>query len=143
MLNPTQLQKLEEHISHPTYGPLLKKSISTWSTTDCRAGVFGLRIKKENNIDIFTEDHIQCGCCLIGASLVEKEICNQSVAICCALIYNLSAGEVFGLIRGFDDAFYPSHKGAAGQKSNNHAYNFAFSIGLIVFSREGETHDIL
>lgn len=98
MLTQEQIEKLEPLTLHPKYGKLLKSAISSWKKCKPESRHFGV-IKKDNK---FCRDKNWKGCCLIGASLLNKKA-DEDILGSAVKKYKLDEiKEVWDLVYGFD-----------------------------------------
>lgn len=126
MLTDTQLEKLEPLTKHPRYGKLLNNAIETWKNYGIQKfsyGIFPIA-------DQFQVDSRCKGCCLIGASIVNKKT-DQEIYAKCASLYELNEKEVGAIIGGFDDL------GMIAQNidpSAKNAYDFGKNVSEMLFN---------
>lgn len=158
---------LNSYTNHPKFGKLLSNALDGWKTTEPGYGVYGVKIKliedliesektvendntENDNIEnnytkrqfkfVQYYSHYDCVCCLVGASLINKSPFSEdddepwnNIFINCQKIYDLSEVEVSDLICGFDDSY------SSPNLDKSEAYNFAYSIGKIIFDARNKT----
>lgn len=118
MLTQDQIEKLEKLTIHPKYGTILEAAIVGWKRCKPESKHFGISAKH----DKFCRDRSYKGCCLIGASLLNKKV-KKGMFETIIEKYFLNIDELWSLIYGFDK----SGEGILSVKYEE-AYKFGKSV---------------
>lgn len=123
MLTQEQKDKLESFTKHPKFGKLLVDAIITWEEINPAIDEYGVKVDFSDK-GLIVKDRTK-GCCLIGASVLNKISFDYSIDRTARKYFELSNSDVEEIIDGFDDVYEEN-------RVNSEAYRFARNIGQIV-----------
>lgn len=122
MLTQEQKDKLESFTKHSKFGKLLVDAIKTWEEINPAIEEYGTKVDYDKKLIV--KDCVN-GCCLIGASVLNKISFDHSIDRTAQKYFELSTSDVEQIIAGFDDTYN-------NDKVDSEAYRFARNIGRIV-----------